>query len=94
MNSSETIPTVRIGFSADFLNKGRLAFPDIGLSLLENHPGLEVEFIPEYKPVYSPDQLSGYDVVISLKPRVTAESLEGVTRLCAIGRWHCRRRAG
>jgi len=27
-----------------------------------------------------------YDVVISLKPRITAESLRGVSRLCAIGR--------
>ena len=86
MNSPGTNPNFRVGFSADFLNQGRLAFPDIGLSLLENRPGLDVEFIPDYKPVYSPDQLSGYDVVISLKPRVTAESLEGVTRLCAIGR--------
>ena len=81
-----TSPIFRVGFSADFMNQGKLAFPDIGLSLLQDRPGLEMDFMPEYKPVYSPDQLSGYDVVISLKPRVTAESLEGVTRLCAIGR--------
>jgi D-3-phosphoglycerate dehydrogenase len=40
----------------------------------------------DYSPVYRPDQLAGYDVVISLKPRVTTESLEGVERLTAIGR--------
>ncbi|MCL4401648.1 MAG: dehydrogenase, partial [Acidobacteria bacterium] len=33
-----------------------------------------------------PEQLRDFDVVISLKPRVTASSLEGVERLCAFGR--------
>lgn len=77
----------RVGFSADFLRgDGALAFPDIGLSLLEGVDGLEYEFIREYRPEYAPEQLADYDVVISLKPRVTAQSLEGVSRLCAIGR--------
>ena len=33
-----------------------------------------------------PQQLADYDVLISLKPKVTAQSLAGVSRLCAIGR--------
>ncbi len=77
----------RVGFSADFLNEdGKLAFPDIGLQVLENRPDLEYEFIPRYAAEYSPVQLSSYDVVISLKPRVSGRSLDGITRLCAIGR--------
>src|ERR1700730_13502561 len=77
----------RVGFSADFRDeKGRLIFPDIGLSLFNGAPGLEYEFLAEYRAEYSPESLSNYDVVISLKPRVTAASLEGVDRLCAIGR--------
>lgn len=37
----------RVGFSADFLNgDGRLTFPDIGLGLLENVPGLAYDFMP------------------------------------------------
>src|SRR5215469_8421199 len=77
----------RIGFSADFLRQdGSLAFPDIGLSLLDEVKGLEYDFIHEYRPEYAPEQLMAYDVVISLKPRVTAQSLHGVSRLCAIGR--------
>ena len=76
-----------VGFSADFLrDDGALAFPDIGLSLLEGVDGLTYEFMHEYRPEYAPEQLSDYDAVISLKPRVTARSLDGVTRLCAIGR--------
>ena len=77
----------RVGFSADFRDeRGSLIFPDIGLSLLDNVPGLTYEFIPEYRAEYTPAQLQNYDVVISLKPRVTPESLVGVERLCAIGR--------
>jgi phosphoglycerate dehydrogenase-like enzyme len=77
----------RVGFSADFLNeRGELIFPDIGLQLLEGRHDLECGFMPEYNAEYLPAQLAGYDVVISLKPRVTANSLAGVSRLCAIGR--------
>jgi phosphoglycerate dehydrogenase-like enzyme len=77
----------RVGFSADFLNEvGSLVFPDLGLSLLEGIPELSYEFLKEYRPAYLPEQLRDYDVVISLRPRVTAESLVGVDRLCAIGR--------
>ncbi len=79
--------TFRVGFSADFLNEhGALVFPDIGLGTLDEQPGLTHEFIPEYRAEYAPEQLAGYDVVISLKPRVTAASLAGITQLCAIGR--------
>jgi phosphoglycerate dehydrogenase-like enzyme len=77
----------RVGFSADFLrDDGALAFPDIGLSLLEGIDGLEHEFIRGYRPEYPAEQLAHYDVLISLKPRVTSHSLEGVSRLSAIGR--------
>ena len=76
-----------VGFSADFRQKdGSLAFPDIGMSLLEGVQGLSYDFVREYRAEYTPDQLADYDVLISLKPRVTARSLEGVTRLCAFGR--------
>ncbi|HEY3628455.1 MAG TPA: NAD(P)-dependent oxidoreductase [Terracidiphilus sp.] len=77
----------RIGFSADFLREdGSLAFPDIGLSRLDGVEGLDYDFMREYHPEYAPEQLMAYDVVISLKPRVTARSLLDVSKLCAIGR--------
>ena len=79
--------TFRIGFSADFRrDDGSLAFPDIGLSLLDGIASLEYEFVSEYRPEYAPAQLLDYDVLISLKPRVTEQSLQNVSRLCAIGR--------
>jgi phosphoglycerate dehydrogenase-like enzyme len=77
----------RVGLSADFCDEqGRLAFPDIGLAMLDGSPGLSHEFLPSYRSEYSPEQLAEFDVLISLKPRVTAQSLDGVSRLCAIGR--------
>jgi phosphoglycerate dehydrogenase-like enzyme len=77
----------RVGFSADFCDQqGQPVFPDIGLSLLGGLPRITHEFVREYRDTYSADQLSDYDVLISLKPRVTAQSLVGVSRLCAIGR--------
>src|SRR5580658_3712253 len=77
----------RVGFSTDFLNElGSLVFPDLGLSLLDGVPGLSYEFLKEYRGEYVPEQLRDLDVLISLKPRVTADSLRGVQRLCAIGR--------
>jgi phosphoglycerate dehydrogenase-like enzyme len=77
----------KVGFSADFLNQeGHLRFPDIGLSLLDSEPNISYEFLEEYRPEYVASQLAGYDVLITMKPRVTAASLHGVERLCAIGR--------
>jgi phosphoglycerate dehydrogenase-like enzyme len=76
-----------VGFSRDFLDEqGRLIFPDIGLSLLEAEPNLTYRFFETLNPEYTPDQLAGLDVLITLKPRVTADSLREADRLCAIGR--------
>ncbi len=77
----------RVGFSADFLREdGAPAFPDIGLDLLASTPGVSFSFLREYNSEFTAVQLAGFDVLISLKPRVTAKSLEDNTRLCAIGR--------
>jgi phosphoglycerate dehydrogenase-like enzyme len=79
--------TFRVGLSADFCDDhGQLIFPDIGLSVFAGVPRLLHEFLPGYQAEYSPSQLTDYDVLISLKPKVTAQSLRGITRLCAIGR--------
>ena len=82
----EQIP-FRVGLSADFLNEQHeLIFPDFGLELLEKEPRISYDFIKDYKAEYTADQLAPYDVVISLKPRVTVASLTAADRLCAIGR--------
>jgi phosphoglycerate dehydrogenase-like enzyme len=85
--SANSENTFRVGFSADFLDEsGSLVFPDIGLSLLNGVPGLSYEFLRDYRAEYLSDQLRNFEVLISLKPRVTAASLDGIERLSAIGR--------
>jgi phosphoglycerate dehydrogenase-like enzyme len=92
MSDQQTMPdsplgTFRVGYSADFCDEqGQPIFPDIGRSLLEGVPRISTEFVREYRSEYLPGQLAPYDVLISLKPKVMAESLQGVSRLCAIGR--------
>jgi phosphoglycerate dehydrogenase-like enzyme len=86
-SSEQPAEPFRVGLSADFCDdQGNLVFPDIGLSLLDGYPRVSHDFILKYEAEYLPQQLGGYDVLISLKPRVTAQSLQGVSRLCAIGR--------
>ena len=76
-----------VGLSADFLDgSGQPAFPDLGIDVLRNQKGLEHRFLDEYLPEYASRQIRGLDVLISLKPRVSAASLEGSDRLTAIGR--------
>jgi phosphoglycerate dehydrogenase-like enzyme len=85
--SDSATSTFRVALSADFCDeRGEPVFPDIGLSLFDKVPRLSHEFLRGYQPEYPPGQLADYDVVISLKPKVTAQSLQGITRLCAIGR--------
>jgi phosphoglycerate dehydrogenase-like enzyme len=77
----------QVTLSADFHDEsGRSIFTDIGLSLLDGVPGLSYNFLSEYCPEYTADQLRDCDVLISLKPKVTAASLANTSRLCAIGR--------
>ena len=76
-----------VAFSADFVDEQRrLLFPDVGLSLFEAEPDISYEFLAEYRSDYVPSQLAGFDVLITMKPRIVAASLDGVERLCAIGR--------
>jgi phosphoglycerate dehydrogenase-like enzyme len=56
------------------------------LSLLDAVPAISYEFLRENRAEYAPEQLENYDVVISLKPRVTEQSLKKASRLCAVGR--------
>ena len=78
----------RIGLTRDFLSeKGELVFRDIGLSLLNEIPDIEYEFMEEFSPIVTQDQIRDYDGVISLKPKYTPETLKGIERLTVIGRF-------
>jgi phosphoglycerate dehydrogenase-like enzyme len=87
MSGENSSHPFRVALSADFCDQqGRPIFPDLGLSLLDAVPTIAYEFLSEYRPEYAAEQLEICDVLISLKPRVTAQSLQKASQLCAIGR--------
>jgi phosphoglycerate dehydrogenase-like enzyme len=78
----------RIGITGDFLDGGgKLAFPDIGLHVLEGQP-VEWEFIPENPDEITPDIAARYDALLCLRPKVTAASVgRGDRRLAIVARF-------
>src|SRR5207244_13269809 len=68
----------RVGLTRDFLtSSGELTLGDIGLEALRNVPGVAIDFFSEYLPEVAPEQIAGYDAVISLAPKYTRKSLAG-----------------
>jgi phosphoglycerate dehydrogenase-like enzyme len=87
MTSDSSKHAFCVAFSADFRDdRGHLLFPDIGLSVLDDVPSISHRFLSEYHKEYRSGQLDDCDVLISLKPKVTRQSIEHASRLCAIGR--------
>ena len=77
----------RVGVTRDFLGPdGRIAFGDIGLSLLDRHPGLSWEFLAEDTPELRPDQVRGYDALLVLGPRDRRDP-GGQERLAIVARF-------
>jgi phosphoglycerate dehydrogenase-like enzyme len=87
MSGKNSAHSFRVALSADFCDQqGKPIFPDLGLSLLDAVAAISYEFLRENRAEYAAEQLENCDVLISLKPRVTAQSLQKASRLCAIGR--------
>ncbi len=69
---------MRVGLTRDFLTpSGEVGMGDIGLRVLEEAPGVSYDFFPEHFPEVRPEQIAGYDGVISLAPRYTRQTLSG-----------------
>ncbi|MFW5893986.1 MAG: NAD(P)-dependent oxidoreductase [Verrucomicrobiota bacterium] len=78
----------KVAFTADFFNEsGETLYQDIGLSVLENAPGIQQSVFGEHRKEITPDQLAGSNGVIVLTPRITAKSLSDADDLVAIGRF-------
>jgi phosphoglycerate dehydrogenase-like enzyme len=78
----------RVALTGDFYDAdGRLRYRDIGLSLVEGQPGVEVRRFAEHRPEIEPAQLAGVNGVIVLTPHVTARSLANAQDLLAVGRF-------
>ena len=78
----------RIGLTRDFLKPdGTIGFGDIGLNLLAEAPNVTWEFLPEHRPVLGADQIAGFDGLLVLAPKVTAETLSNADQLTIIARF-------
>src|SRR5262245_2197252 len=78
----------RVGVTRDFLKPdGTVGFGDIGLDLLDEAPGVEWEFLAEDSRELRAEQVSGFDALLVLAPRVTAATLSGADRPAIIARF-------
>ena len=78
----------RIGFTRDFLKPdGSIGIGDIGLGMLEGRPAFQYEFLPEDTREIRADQITEYDALAVLAPRITAATLAGAERLALIARY-------
>jgi len=81
-------PPFKVALTADFYDDlGNLKYPDVGLDLFEDSPGIEITRFAKHSPEISPDQFTGINTAIVLTPRVTAHSLSHSHDLLAIGRF-------
>lgn len=79
---------VRIGITNDAIDsEGGFIAPGPGLKLLDEMPGVEYQVFPEMRREVTPRQIEGYDMVCSLTPRWTAESLRGNGQLISVHRF-------
>ncbi|HEX9246108.1 MAG TPA: NAD(P)-dependent oxidoreductase, partial [bacterium] len=77
----------RVGLTRDFLNaKGELRF-GIGLELVGERPDIEWEYLAKDTPEVPNEAVRGYDALLVLAPKVTAQTLEGNDRLAIIARF-------
>lgn len=77
----------RVGLTRDFLSPtGEMLFGDIGLAMLDE-AGISCEFMAEFLPEATPEQIAPYDAVIVLAPRFTRRTLAGAERLVLAARF-------
>ena len=78
----------RIGLTRDFLKPdGTIGFGDIGLELIDAASNVVWEFLLENRPILGPDQIEGYDGLLVLASKVTAETLARADRLSVVARF-------
>ena len=78
---------VRIGITRDLFDReGKFYTPGPGLKRLDEMPDVEWEMFPEFLPEITPEQIRGFDMVISLKSRWTKQSLAGNNQLLSVHR--------
>ena len=77
----------RVGVTADFKTFNAGVIEPALRELFDPLPQVAYDFMPELRREVTPDQLCGYDAVISLGVRYTADTFQEVESLAVIARW-------
>ena len=78
---------VILGFTRDFFdNEGNFIMPGLGPGVFDDMANVEWQMLPEYLPEITPEQASGYDMIMNWYPRWTRKSFAGNDRLISIHR--------
>ena len=55
-----------LGFTRDFFdNEGNFIMPGLGPGVFDDMPNVEWQMLPEYFPEITPEQASGYDMIMN-----------------------------
>ncbi len=77
----------RVCLTHDFRKAdGSIALGDISLGILEEAPGIELDFMSEPVNELRPEDVQGYDAILQLAPALTAHTLVGIDRLALSAR--------
>ena len=78
----------KLGLTHDFLNdEGQIGWGDIGLSILDSHPSISWEFLPDYGGELPPEVAEEFDALLVLLPRITANTVAKAKRLKLVARF-------
>jgi phosphoglycerate dehydrogenase-like enzyme len=74
--------------TADFYNPGgEPKFADLGLSVFDDQPHIDVRPFAEHRPQIGADQFAGANGIIVLTPQVTQQTVAAADDLLAVGRF-------
>ena len=78
---------VRLGFTRDFFDaEGNFIMPGPGPGVFDDMPNVEWQMLSEFLGEVTPEQISGFDMIINWYPAWTRRSFEGSDRLLSIHR--------
>jgi len=80
--------TTKLGLTNDLFDaEGKFVIPGPGLKLLDDMPEIQCEVFPQHSREVTPQQIVGFDMVGSLTPKWTANTLKGNDRLLSVHRF-------
>lgn len=78
----------RIGLTRDLIdNQGNFLAPGPGLDVFKSISDVEYEVFPEWHPEVTPEQIEGFDFVVSLTPKWTSNTVKNNDQLVSVHRW-------